>query len=161
MIFVVQCVTDFAPHCMQIQHLSLPLMVQCFMVGTHSQCLREWENPIGNMTSFFHKVKIIYTNRGPKKDGEKEDFFFLMVKWAPSVGTRTIAGGLTEAVFLTIPLRWGESLLSIGTWERLRQRINGKATSRVTTCFISLRYGTLYGQVKKRYLCGSFGTKQW
>lgn len=43
-------------------------------MGIHSQCLREWENPFGDMTWFFQEVKIIHTNRGPEIDGEKVVF---------------------------------------------------------------------------------------
>jgi hypothetical protein len=46
------------------------------MVGTHSHCLREWEHPIKEMASFFHEVKIVHTNKGPKKDDEKEEVIF-------------------------------------------------------------------------------------
>lgn len=58
---------DFAPPCMQWHNLKLPLLVQCYTVGTHSRCLREWEYPLGEMAGFFHEVKIIHTNKGPKK----------------------------------------------------------------------------------------------
>lgn len=65
--FVMQCVTNFPPLCMQVQNLFMPLPVQCFTVGTHSRCLREWEKPTGDMVGFFHEVKIIHTTRGLKK----------------------------------------------------------------------------------------------
>lgn len=79
--FGLQCDFDFAPPCMEMHHLSLPLPVQCFTVGTRSCCLREWEKPEGKMASFFHKVKIIRTNKGPKK-GEKEIITFFYGKLA-------------------------------------------------------------------------------
>jgi hypothetical protein len=37
--FVLQCVTGFSPPCMQLHNLSMPLLLQCFMVGTRSRCL--------------------------------------------------------------------------------------------------------------------------
>ena len=46
--------------------------MQCFTVGTHSHCLRGWEHPTREMSGFFHEVKVIQTNRGPKKDGERK-----------------------------------------------------------------------------------------
>ena len=61
LVFIVQCIIDFAQPCMKLHQLFLQLPAQCFTVGTHSQCLREWE-----MTGIFHKVKIVHTNRGPK-----------------------------------------------------------------------------------------------
>ena len=68
---------------MQSQHLNLPLSVQCFTVGTHSRCLREWEKPGGELRGFFHKVKIIHTQRGPKREGEdKEQITFFYGKIA-------------------------------------------------------------------------------
>lgn len=33
--FVFRSATDFAPQCMQWHNLTLPLLVQCFVVGTH------------------------------------------------------------------------------------------------------------------------------
>ena len=58
--FVMKCVTDFSPQCMQLHNLSMPLHVQCFTVGTHSRCLREWEKPTSEWVGFFHEVKIIH-----------------------------------------------------------------------------------------------------
>lgn len=43
--FVFRCDTNFTPECLQWHNVTLPLPVQCFMVGTHSLCLREWECP--------------------------------------------------------------------------------------------------------------------
>jgi hypothetical protein len=52
------------------------------MVGTHSQCLKEWENPIGRMSIFFLEAKIIHTNRGPKKEDKNEEVVFFYGKVA-------------------------------------------------------------------------------
>ena len=50
------------------QHLIyLPLMDKCYTMGTCSRCLSEWEKPTGNMSGFFHHVKIIYITRGQNK----------------------------------------------------------------------------------------------
>ena len=51
-------------------------------MGTHSRCLREWENPVGEFEGFFFEVKIIVTNRGPKKEGEKNEVMFFYGKEA-------------------------------------------------------------------------------
>ena len=56
--------------------------MQCYMVGTHSRCLRVWERPLGEIEGYFHKFKIIYTNRGPKKEGEREEIIFFYGKIA-------------------------------------------------------------------------------
>ena len=36
---VIRCGEEFTPECMQRKVLTLPLPVQCYMVGTHSRCL--------------------------------------------------------------------------------------------------------------------------
>ena len=79
---VLRCDEDFTHECMQRNTLTLPLPVQCFTVGTHSRCLREWEHPQGELEGFFHKVKIIHTNRGPKKEGKREEIIFFYGKLA-------------------------------------------------------------------------------
>ena len=79
---VLQCETNSTPPCMQLHHLTLPLPVQCFTVGTHSRCLRVWEKPEREMVGFFHQVKIIHTNRGPKKEGENEQITLFYGKLA-------------------------------------------------------------------------------
>ena len=76
-----QCVTEFSPPCMQLHHLSMPLPVQCFTVGTHYQCLlREKENLIKDMIGFLHEMKCIHTTKGLKKEGERKKSFSSMVK---------------------------------------------------------------------------------
>jgi hypothetical protein len=77
-VFVLQYGFDFTPTYMQMHHLSLPLPVQCFMVGTHFRCLRKWKKLEGEMSGFFHKVKIIHTNRGTKKNKEKGTYHFFL-----------------------------------------------------------------------------------
>jgi hypothetical protein len=47
-------------------------LVQCFIVGSHSRCLRKREQPEEEMVGFFYEVKIIQTSIGLKKDGENE-----------------------------------------------------------------------------------------
>ena len=79
---VFRCGEEFTPECLQRITLTLPLPVQCYTVGTHSRCLREWERPQGELEGFFHKVKIIHTNRGPKKEGIKEEIIFFYGKLA-------------------------------------------------------------------------------
>jgi hypothetical protein len=59
-----------------------PLPVQCFTIGKHSRCLRTWENPNGRMNDFYHKVKIMCTNRGPTREGVKEEVVFFYGKVA-------------------------------------------------------------------------------
>lgn len=65
--FVLNCVNEFAPSCMQLHHLSMSVPLQCFTVGTYSRCIREWESPVGYMVGFFHEVNIIHNTRGPQK----------------------------------------------------------------------------------------------
>ena len=70
---VVRCESEFTPSpCFQLYTLTLPIPSKCFTVGTYSRCLREWEHPEGEIEGHFHEVKIIYTNRGVKKEGEEE-----------------------------------------------------------------------------------------
>ena len=75
-IFVLRCSTDYTPVCLQRYNIFLPLPVECFTVGKYSRYLREWNNPRGEATGSYHKVKIIHTNRGPTIDGEREEVVF-------------------------------------------------------------------------------------
>lgn len=85
---VFRCDTDFTPVCMQWHNLILPLPMQCLTIGTYSRCLREWKHPFWEMEGFFHQVKVIHTNRGPKKDQKKEIIFFFgklaTLRWDPN-----------------------------------------------------------------------------
>ena len=81
-VFVLRCGDEFIPECMQKITLTLPLPELCYTVGTHSRCLRGWENPQGEFEGFFHKIKIIHTHRGPKKDGKREEIIFFYGKLA-------------------------------------------------------------------------------
>ena len=70
--FVVRYGTEFTPSILQFYHISLPISATCYTVGTYSRCLREWEHPIGEVEGYFYEVKVMFTNRGAKKDGEEE-----------------------------------------------------------------------------------------
>ena len=74
---VFNCDNNFTPVCLQWHNATLPFPVQCFTVGTHSRCLREWDRPLGEIEGYFHKVKVIRTNRGPKREGKREEVAFL------------------------------------------------------------------------------------
>lgn len=65
--FILQCVEDFIPSRRQQYHLSMPLIVKCFTVGTHSKCLSEWWWPTWNFTGFFNHVKIMYATKGAQE----------------------------------------------------------------------------------------------
>jgi hypothetical protein len=89
--FVLCCDLDFTHKCLQWHNLTLPLPVQCFTVGTHSRCLRVWEqHPLREMAGFFHKVKIIQFNRGPKKERENE-VILLWQNGHPWLGSKLVA----------------------------------------------------------------------
>ena len=79
---VFQCVEGFTPECLQWHNATLPFPTPCYMVGTHSRCLRVWERPLGEIEGYFHKVKIIRTKRGPTKEGEREEIIFFYGKLA-------------------------------------------------------------------------------
>jgi hypothetical protein len=109
---VFRCDKDFTPECLKWYTVTLPFPVQCYTVGTYSRCLREWEQPLGEMEGFFHKVKIIHTNRGPKKEGEKEPIIFFYGKlatlgWDPD-RWRWIDGGY----FLDYTIKAGREAIS-------------------------------------------------
>lgn len=70
------------PQCLQYQHIVMPLMVQCFTVGTHSRCLNEWVNPTREMDGLFHEVRVIHTTRGQMQEGVKEEITFFYGKMA-------------------------------------------------------------------------------
>ena len=63
LVYVMQCSAIFTLSCMHHDHFSMPLLVKGFTLGTHFRCLREWENPIGDMVGNFHEVMIIRTTR--------------------------------------------------------------------------------------------------
>ena len=80
---VFQCKMDFKPECLQCHNATLPFPMQCYTIGTHSRCLSVWERPLGELEGYFHiKVKVIHTDRGPKKEGEKEKIIFFYGKLA-------------------------------------------------------------------------------
>ena len=72
-VHVFQCKEGFTPECLQWHYATFPFPVQCYTMGTHSRCLIPWERPLGEIEGYFHKVKIIHTNRGPKKKGKKKE----------------------------------------------------------------------------------------
>ena len=80
--FVLRCNNNFIPACFQKYNITLPGPVQCYTVGTYSRCLRTWERPSGEFDGFFKMVKVIHTNRGPKNEGEQENFIFFYGKEA-------------------------------------------------------------------------------
>lgn len=50
-------------------------MQKCYIFGTFSRCLNEWEKPIREVTGFsFHEVKIIRTTRAKEK--QEITFFY-------------------------------------------------------------------------------------
>ena len=135
--------------------------MQCYTVGTHSRCLRVWERPLGEIEGYFHKVKIIHTNRGPKKEGEREKIIFFYGKlatlgWDPD-RWRWIDGGH----FLTIPPRMDVMPSLIETRAPPGRRINGKVISQVTIGSTGHKFGTHYGPGKKRHSFGQFGIRRW
>lgn len=110
--FVLQCTQDFSPQCMHYQHLSMPLQVQCYTMGTHSRCLSLWEKPIGEMEGLFHEVKFIHTTRGQKKEGEIEKIIFFYgktstLRWDP-VRWRWVEGGH----FLNYTIKLGRDFIT-------------------------------------------------
>lgn len=78
--FVLQCAVNFIPFRRQQYHLSVPLTVKYFAIGTHSRCLSKWWRPTKDFTRFFHHVKITHAAKGPKKDDKKEEIFFFYSK---------------------------------------------------------------------------------
>ena len=96
-VFILRCSTDYISTCFQRYNIFLPLPAQCFTVGKYSRCFREWENPRGETTGSYHKIKVIRTNRGPTIDGEREEVVFFYGKlttlgWDPD-RWRWINGG--------------------------------------------------------------------
>ena len=156
---VIHCTNEFAPTCMQLHHLSLPIPVQCCTVGTYSRCHKEWENPVGSIVGFFHKVKIIHTTQKKKVSEKKLGYF--TGKWLPWVGTPTGGAGPTGTNFLITPQSLAEKYLVVGTLELRAWRKNGKVTSRPIIGSIDPKCGTLSAPVKKLHSCGPFGIRLW
>ena len=93
---MVRCVLEFTPSCLQLYNMSLAIPAKCYTVGTYSRCLREWEYPIGELEGYFHEVKVNYTNRGAKKEGEEEReevIFFLRQSSHSFLGSGPIVMG--------------------------------------------------------------------
>lgn len=107
---VIRCGEDFAPECFQRKTLTLPLPVQCYTVGTHSRCLREWEHPQGELEGFFHKVKIIRTKKGPKREKKKRKLFSSTANLPPLGGTQIGGDGGMGATSLITPPRTDETI---------------------------------------------------
>ena len=80
--FVIRCDKDFTPACLQRYKLTIPIPTQCYTVGTHSRCLRTCDRPNGEVEEIFYMVKVIHTNRGPKKEGEQDEIIFFYGKLA-------------------------------------------------------------------------------
>ena len=158
--FILRCNNDFTPICLQRYDIILPIPVQCSTVGTHSRCLRTWERPFGEFQGFFYMIKIIHTNRGPKKEGEQEDIIFFYGKKTSLGWDRIDGGGRTTGDFSTTLLRKVENLLPIITRVPHARKISGKVTFPVITSSISHKFGTHFGLVKKPHLCGQFGIKR-
>lgn len=113
------------------------------------------------MTGFFHEVKIIHTNRGPKKDGENEEVIFFYAKVATLSWDMDICHWIDEGCFSTIPLRLVEIQSSTGTRIPPIQWRIGRDISQVTTCSIGLRRKIRYGWRKKVRSYGPFDTRLW
>lgn len=84
--FLLQCAKDFILSRRIQYHLSLPLTITCFVVGTHSRCFNKWWCPTMNFSCFFHHVKIITPTWGPTIDGNKAEITFFygkeaMIRW--------------------------------------------------------------------------------
>ena len=79
---VFQCEEGFTPECLQWHNATLPFPMQCYTVGTHSICLSVWERPRGEIEGYFHKIKVIHTNRGPKIEGKREEIIMFYGKLA-------------------------------------------------------------------------------
>lgn len=77
--FMLQCLEDFIHYGRQQYHLSISLMVKCFMLGTHSLWLSEWRHPTGGFHWFFSSRENLST---PKKEGKMEVItFFYKKNW--------------------------------------------------------------------------------
>lgn len=71
--YVLQCVEDFITSWRQQQTLSLPLMIKCYTINTHSRCNSEWWHPVCCFFGLLHHVKIIYATKGSNKEDKKEE----------------------------------------------------------------------------------------
>ena len=144
----------------------MSLMVQPYFThsgamlhGTHSRCLRNWEQPLVEMDGFFHIVKVIDTNRVPKNEGEQEKIIFFYDKltslgWDPN-RWRWFDG----EYFLNFTTKDVTSL-SIRAQVPPMRAISDKVTYPITTSFTGCKFGTCSEQAKKPFLCGRFGTKR-
>jgi hypothetical protein len=83
--FILRCATSYTPVLLQRYNIYHPLPVQCFTIGKHSRCRRTWDNPNERMNGSYHKVKIMCTNRGPTREGVKEEVVFFNGKVATLV----------------------------------------------------------------------------
>ena len=158
---VFNCIDNFTPVCLQWHNVTLSLSVQCFTVGTHLRCLREWDRPLGEIEGYFHKVKVIHTTRGPKREEKKRKSCSSMAKSLPSSGTRTGGGGWTVVIFLTTLPRMAGTSLAIGIRAPRGRRKNGKGISREIIGFIGRKFGTPFGPGKKPCSFGLYGIRQW
>lgn len=99
---------DFIPYGMQQYHLSLLLLVKCYL-----RSLSKWQDPTGNFIDIFHHFKIIYTTRGPK-EGKEEEITFFYSKEATLNGIWIGGSGSKITISLTI----AQNLVDI--WSSIR-----------------------------------------
>ena len=158
--FVLWCVTDYTPVLLERYNIFHPLPVQCFMVSKHSRWIREWENHNGRMNSSYHKVKIIRTNRGSTRDGEKEEVVFFYGKvitlgWDLDRWRWPMA--VTSSIILPRP---AETLLSIGPPASLGQVTNDKVILPAITKKFGHKCGILFVVARKPPSLYQFGIRQ-
>ena len=93
-------------------------------------------NLLGKMEGFFHEVKVIFINRGPKQEGKKNEVLFFYGKvttlgWDPDIW-RWVDGGH----FLNYTTKDGRDSIINRTREILGRRTNDKVISRITIGFL-------------------------
>ena len=160
-VFVLRCITDYTPVCLQRYNIFLPLSVQYFTVDKYSMCLRDWDNPRGKTTGSYHKVKVIHTNRGPTINDERKEvvFFYSKVttfRWDPDCW-RWADGGK----FLDYTTKDGRDSIINKNPGTSRACDKSKGFYPVTINSFGHKCGTLYVVARKPHSFGPFGIRRW
>ena len=127
--FDFQHANNSTPECLQWYNLTLPLPVQCFMIGIYSRCLREWVRSIQDQVPFI-RLRIFILIVALRRRGRKRRLLSFMTWWPLWDGTRTNGDGLMEATFFIILRKMVVTLSTICTHVPQVRQTNGKAASR-------------------------------
>lgn len=124
------------------------------LVGTYSQCLSEWENPLRAWLGFSWGWKYSY-----QRAKERANFLSSMTKQPLANEIYINGGGWKNGTFLTTPQNLADTSSSTIIMGYPLKWTSGKSTFRGTTSCNGHMFEILTGTGRKLPLCGPFGTR--